>query len=202
MTKISALLAGVAALALLGGTYVAIQMRTDAACAGVAIAGGAIGGPFTLVDQTGAEVTDVDVITKPSLIYFGYTFCPDVCPIDVSRNADAVDILAEDYGLSVKPVFVSLDPKRDTPEVLSEFTDAMHPDMIGLTGSEDQVAAIASAYRAYRNVPDSDDPYYLVDHSAFTYLMMPETGFAEIYRREVAPEAMAESLACFVEAAS
>jgi len=175
-----------------------------AMCRDAAVAGaGSIGGPFELIDETGAVVSETQVIDGPALVYFGYTFCPDVCPVDVARNADAVEILAEDYGMSVKPVFVSVDPARDTPDVLRDFTDAMHPDMIGLTGSEEQVAAATKAYRAYRSVPaDPEDEYYLVDHSAYSYLMLPETGFAEIYRREVTPEAMAESLACFVEAQS
>ena len=111
------------------------------------IAGGVqIGGPFTLVDENGATVTDAEVIDEPSLIYFGYTFCPDVCPLDNARNAEAIEIL-ESRGQSVKPVFISIDPARDTPEVLRDFTDNLHPRMLGLTGSEEQVKAASQAYR-------------------------------------------------------
>ena len=120
------------------------------------MAGGSaqIGGPFELVSETGETVTDADVIDKPTLIYFGYTFCPDVCPLDAARNAAAVDIL-EERGDMVKPVFISVDPARDTPEVLAEFTDYLHPRMVGLTGSPEQVRAASKAYRTYYQAQDS-----------------------------------------------
>jgi protein SCO1/2 len=174
------------------------------ACRSTAVAGaGAIGGPFELTSETGARVTERDVIDGPALIYFGYTFCPDVCPVDAARNADAATILTEDYGLAVKPVFISVDPRRDTPDVLADFTDALHPEMLGLTGSPEDVDRVVRAYKAYASVPaEPEDEYYLVDHSAFTYLMLPEIRFAEVYRREVTPAEMAESLACYIREAA
>jgi protein SCO1/2 len=172
-----------------------------AQCRESQIAGGAgsIGGPFTLIDQTGRTVTDADVITKPTLIYFGYTFCPDVCPIDTVRNAEAVDIL-EERGIEVTPVFISIDPKRDTPEAVGEFASNVHPRMIGLTGTEEQVRAASVAYKTYYSVQPSDDDNYLVDHSTFTYLVLPGDGFVDFFRREVSPDEMAERVACFVGA--
>lgn len=185
-------------------TYALTQRGADrfAQCRTSAVAGGAgaIGGPFTLVDETGATVTDKDVITRPSLIYFGYTFCPDVCPLDVARNAEATDAL-EEMGYEVTPVFISIDPKRDTPEVLAEFTDVMHPRMIGLTGSEEQVKAASLAYRTYFRINDTGDDYYLVDHSTQTYLVLPGHGFVEFFGRDVTPEDMAQRAACFIDAA-
>ncbi|WP_375258250.1 SCO family protein [Citreimonas sp.] len=170
-------------------------------CRGSVVAGGAgdIGGPFELVNTEGETVTDADVLTKPSLVYFGYTFCPDVCPLDVARNAQAVDLLAE-RGVDVQPVFISVDPNRDTPEVLADFAANMHEDMVALTGSEAQVKAASDAYRTYFSIRDSGDEYYLVDHSTFTYLMLPGHGFVEFFRREASPEEMADKVACFVEA--
>lgn len=206
MTKLYAGLAVAAVVAVIGGSVAWTTLRAPqdafAQCRSSAIAGGtaAIGGPFTLVSETGATVTDTDVITKPSLIYFGYTFCPDVCPFDVARNADAVDILTEE-GYDVQPVFISVDPERDTPERLAEFTDFMHPDMIGLTGSDEQVRAASQAYRTYYQRQAGDDEFYLVDHSTFTYLVLPDAGFVEFYRREAMPEEMAESAACYIDAA-
>ena len=172
-----------------------------AQCRSGVVAGGAgdIGGPFTLVDGDGTTVTEADVMTRPSLVYFGYTFCPDVCPWDVARNADAVDILQDD-GYDVQPVFISVDPERDTPEVVGRFADAMHEDMIGLTGSVEQVRAASRAYRTFYAKQDSDDEFYLVDHSTFTYLMLPGHGFVEFFRREVSPEEMAAQTACFLDA--
>ena len=171
-----------------------------AQCRASTVAGGAgaIGGPFELVNAQGETVTDADVITEPSILYFGYTFCPDVCPLDVNRNAIAVDELQE-RGLSTTPVFISIDPQRDTPDVVGDFAENMHEKMIGLTGSPEQVKAASKAYRTYYRAQDTDDEFYLVDHSTFSYLVLPEHGFVEFFRREISPEQMADTVACFVE---
>ena len=158
----------------------------------------AIGGPFTLVNQAGATVTDREVFTKPSLVYFGYTFCPDVCPLDNARNAEAVDVL-EERGLEVTPVFISIDPARDTPDVLAEFVSVMHPRMIGLTGSEAQVKAASQAFKTYFKVQDPTEEYYLIDHTTFTYLMLPDIGFVDFFRRDETPDQMADRVACFLD---
>ncbi|SIT81000.1 SCO family protein [Pontibaca methylaminivorans] len=173
-----------------------------AQCRGSQVAGGAaqIGGPFELVDSQGRTVTDKDVITQPALIYFGYTFCPDVCPIDVARNAVAVDLLKE-QGHAVTPVFISIDPRRDTPEVVGEFAEAIHPDMVGLTGSPEQVKAASQAYKTYYQAQPSDDEYYLVDHTTMSYLVLPDEGFVEFFRRDTGPEELAGRAACFLDAA-
>ena len=189
-------------VALLGGTagYVMVNQSDDifADCRSSTVGGGDIGGPFTLVDETGATVTDKDVLTKPSLVYFGYTFCPDICPLDSARNADAVDILAE-QGFDVTPVFITIDPARDTPQVVASFTENLHPKMNGLTGSEEQVKAASAAYKTYFRKQASEDPdFYLMDHSTFTYLVLPQTGFVEFFRRDDTAEQMAERTACFL----
>ncbi len=174
--------------------------QTFAECRAGAVAGD-IGGPFTLVNTAGQTVTDADIVTEPVLLYFGYSFCPDVCPFDVARNAEAVDILA-DQGISVTPVFVSVDPARDTPEQLGAYAEAMHPDMIGLTGTPAQVKAAADAFRVFYRVPENpEDEFYIVDHTTFTYLLMPGEGFVEYFRRELPPAEMAERVACFANAA-
>jgi protein SCO1/2 len=165
------------------------------------VAGGNIGGPFELMTASGDTVTDRDVITAPTLVYFGYTFCPDVCPFDAARNGEAVALL-EERGYQADSVFISVDPDRDTPEMVADYVSYMHPRMVGLTGTPEQVKAASKAYKTYykKQTPaDGDDEYYLVDHSTFTYLMFPDTGFAEFYRREVTAEQMADSVACFIE---
>ena len=171
-----------------------------ASCRSSAVAGGVgqIGGPFNLLDSAGKTVTEADVITAPSLVYFGYTFCPDVCPMDTIRNAEAVDVL-EENGKTATPVFISIDPKRDTPEVVGDYAEAIHPRMIGLTGSPEQVKAASRAYRTYYKAHDDDDEYYLVDHSTMTYLVLPEHGVVEFFRRDVGPEALAAKAACFID---
>lgn len=167
-------------------------------CGDTSVAGSAIGGPFELVSETGETVTDVDVITKPTLVYFGYTFCPDVCPLDSARNAQAAYIL-EEQGIDLGTVFISVDPPRDTVEVVRDYTDNFHENMIGLTGTPEQVKVASQAYKTYYRAQDDDPEFYLVDHSTQTYLMFPETGFATFFRRDNTPEQVAEISACFID---
>ena len=202
MTKLYASVAAIGTLAFLGAsTWYVLSNRADdqfADCRESQVAGGDIGGPFTLVNTAGKTVTDKDVLKQPSLVYFGYTFCPDVCPVDMARNADAVDILAK-QGIKVTPVFITIDPERDTPEALADYAANLSPDLVALSGSADQVKTAAQAYKAFYAKQDTGDEYYLMDHSTFTFLMLPDTGFAEFFRREVTAEQMAESVACFVK---
>ncbi len=196
-------LAAISLVAVVLVTLYAVTQRAGsdrfASCRTGRIAGtAAIGGPFTLTDENGRSVTDADVLTKPSLIYFGYTFCPDICPTDTARNAEAIDAL-EEQGYEVTPVFITVDPARDTPEVLKEWTDYVHPRMIGLTGTDEQIAAAAKAYRTYYKAPeDPEDEYYLVDHMTQTYLMLPDVGFVEFFQRELEAEDLANRVACFL----
>lgn len=205
MLKVYAGLAVAGVAALLGGTaWYVMQSRSDdpyAQCRQSVVAGGAgaIGGPFTLVDQTGATVTQTQVIDKPTLVYFGYTFCPDVCPIDNARNVEAVDVLDE-KGYDVTPVFITVDPKRDTPEVMAEYAGMMHPRMKALTGTPEQIDAAAKAYRIYyQSQQKPGEDYYLVDHMTFTYLMHPTQGFLEFFKRELTGEQLAEQVSCFLD---
>lgn len=188
---------------LTGQSYLGGSDDPFAPCRSSRIAGGAaaIGGPFTLMDENGERVTDKDILSKPALVYFGYTYCPDICPTDVARNAEAVDIL-EERGYEVTPVMISVDPGRDTPEVLKEWTDYLHPRMIGLTGTEAEIKAVAQSYKTFYKVPDDpEDGSYLVDHMTHTYLMLPGTGFAEFFNRDETAETLAEKAACFLDAA-
>eukprot|EP00051_Salpingoeca_urceolata_P032974 m.499208 g.499208 ORF g.499208 m.499208 type:complete len:208 (+) comp56891_c0_seq1:15-638(+) len=206
MQRLAAIASFAALVAISGGVWYATQRTGSddpyAQCRTSKVAGGSeqIGGSFNLLNKAGEAVTDKDVITKPSLVYFGYTFCPDVCPFDVARNADAVDELdARNYD--VTPVFISIDPERDTPEVVGEFSELIHERMIGLTGTPEQVKAASQAYRTYYRKQENGDPdYYLVDHSTFTYLVLPEAGFVDFFRREVTPEEMADRVACYIDA--
>ncbi len=204
MLKIYSALAIVAVVGLLGGTALVAwqQKQSDpfASCRGSAVATGAaaIGGAFTLVDEDGKTVTDKEVLAKPSLVYFGYSFCPDVCPFDAARNAEAVDILAE-KGIDVTPVFITIDPERDTPEVMKDFTENLSPKMVGLTGTVEQTTAASRAYKTFFKKQDSGDEFYLMDHSTFTYLMLPGKGFADFFGRDDTPQQMADRTACFIE---
>jgi len=203
MTRNFAMAAAVAVAALLGWSayYIWASRSSDAfaTCRQGQVAGGDIGGPFTLIDPTGREVTDAEVLSKPSLVYFGFTFCPDVCPLDLARNTEAVDIL-EERGFDVTPVFISIDPKRDTPQVMADYARNMHPRLFALTGSDDQVKAASQAYKTYFKAQDAEDDFYLVDHTTMTYLMLPGSGFAEFFTRDVMADKMAETVACFLTA--
>ncbi|WP_417245336.1 SCO family protein [Celeribacter sp.] len=204
--KTIAISAGVVFVALIGtGAWYVTRSSGDdafAQCRTAAVSGGtaAIGGPFELVNEDGVTVTDQDVFTKPTILYFGYTFCPDVCPLDNMRNADALRLL-EERGYDAQTAFISIDPERDTPEVMKEFTSLFHEDMIGLTGTPEQVKVASSAYKTYYKKQDGDPEYYLVDHSTFTYLVFPEVGFVDFFKRDDTPEQMADRVACFIDAA-
>jgi protein SCO1/2 len=194
------------AAAVVTGTVLYLQREPAgddryAACRTGQIAGAAdVGGPFTLVDGSGRTVTDSDVIAGPALIYFGYTFCPDVCPLDVARNAQAINLL-EERGQIVLPVFISIDAGRDTPEFVDAFAKNNHPRMIGLTGSAEQVAAASRAYRTFYRKHDDEDPeFYLIDHSTFSYFVTPEDGFVAFFRRDLSPAELADRIGCFLDA--
>lgn len=195
-TAASVAVAGIAAMAL-----APLWTGTDAFadCRGSQVAGGDIGGPFTLVNGQGETVTDAEVITKPSILYFGFATCPDVCPLDLSRNAQAVDILA-DQGTEVTPVFITIDPARDTPEVVAEYAGLFHPEMVGLTGTPEQVDAAARAYRVYYAKLGDDPETYTMDHTAYSYLVLPGAGVVDFVNRDEPPETVAQRMACFVEA--
>ncbi|MHA6265502.1 SCO family protein [Aliiroseovarius sp. CAU 1755] len=206
MLRVYAATGAIAIAALLGATWYVTsgdgdkfaQCRASAVGTGVA----SIGGPFELIDETGKQVTDTDVITKPTLLYFGYTFCPDVCPLDNARNAAALRLLQE-RGYDAQAVFISVDPERDTPEQLADFTSYMHDDMIGLTGTPEQVKAASQAYKTYyrkQEPEEGQEEYYLMDHSTFTYLVLPQTGFLEFFKRDETPEGMADRVGCFIDA--
>ncbi|PCH71841.1 MAG: SCO family protein [Rhodobacteraceae bacterium] len=199
LSRTTIALVGFVALGAAGlATYTILGPRDPASCAQSQVAGATIGGPFTLVDETGRTVTDRDIITKPSLVYFGYTFCPDVCPTDSARNAEALDLL-QSRGIDAQALFISIDPERDTVEQVAEFTDLFHPDMIGLTGSSEQVAAVSKTYKTYFAKQETGDEYYLMDHSTFTYLVLPDLGFVDFFRRDTTPETIANTVACFAE---
>ena len=201
-------LSAVVAAAALGGAawWVLRGSASDdpfAACRATSVGTGvaSIGGPLSLIDENGDAVTEAQVISKPTLVYFGYTFCPDICPTDNARNAEAIDLLAGE-GYDVGMALISVDPERDDPERLRDFTDYLHPEAMGYTGTMEQIQAAAQAYKAYFRKEDNADPeFYLVDHSTFTYLMLPGTGFADFFKREVTPAEMAERTACFIDAA-
>ena len=198
MAKRFAMISSAAMAVLLAVLIYFAYFRTDAhQCTDARVAGGAdlIGGSFELTAHTGEVVTEQDVITGPTLIYFGFTFCPDFCPLDISRNLAAVDIAAS-RGVSVKPVFISIDPARDTVDVVADYVAAYDPRLLGLTGTAEQVDVASKAYRTFYRKNGEGDEDYLMDHSTHSYLM-DKDGFKTFMRTDMSPEDVAEQLVCF-----
>ncbi len=139
-----------------------------------------VGGPFSLVNQDGRRVTEKDFLGRYMLVFFGYTYCPDVCPTELQVMSAALDQMGPEAD-RIQPVFVSIDPARDTPEVLKAYVGNFNPRLIGLTGTPEEVATIAKAYRAYYakagNAGAATD--YLMDHSSIIYLMGPDGRFVK-----------------------
>jgi cytochrome oxidase Cu insertion factor (SCO1/SenC/PrrC family) len=132
---------------------------------------GPVGGPFALTDHVGRRRTEADFRGKLLLIYFGYMFCPDICPTDLQAMGSAIDRLGPS-GDSVQPLFITLDPERDTPDQLADYVTAFHPRLVGLTGSEGEIKSVARAYKVYyTRATDPRTTDYILNHSAFIYLV-------------------------------
>jgi protein SCO1/2 len=154
-----------------------------------------VGGPFALVDQAGNQVTEQDFAGRFMLVYFGYTWCPDFCPMSLTTMVQALDLLAPEQAAQVVPVLITVDPGRDTVEQLAEYVPLFHPRLVGLTGTPEQTAAAARAYRVYFNKVEEGDPdAYLMDHSTFIYLMGPEGEYRRHFGASATPEEVAEGL--------
>ncbi len=153
-----------------------------------------IGGAFELVDFNGKPFTDKDLKGKYSLIYFGYTYCPDVCPTELQTMTEALERLGP-LAKKIRPIMISVDPERDTPKDMKEYLSNFHPSFIGLTGSYDQVKKACAAYRVYfRKTDQKSASDYLMDHSAIVYLMDPEGKFLKHFAYGMSPEKMARGL--------
>jgi len=151
-----------------------------------------VGGPFVLKDLEGKLFTDEDLRGRYSFVYFGFTHCPDICPDELDKMATIIDLVKEKAGGAnvMRPVFITCDPARDTPEVLQKYLREFHPDIIGLTGSYEQVKNVCKQYRVYFSTPEhvKTGEDYLVDHSIYFYLMDPEGDFVECIGRQDTPE--------------
>jgi cytochrome oxidase Cu insertion factor (SCO1/SenC/PrrC family) len=153
-----------------------------------------IGGPFTLTDQHGERVTEQDFAGRFMLVYFGYTFCPDICPTSLTVMTAALDQLPEEQAAQVVPILITVDPARDTVEQLASYAPLFHPRLVALTGSEDEVREAARAYRVYYHVPDAEGDDYTVDHSTFVYLMGPDGSYRTHFGIDASPDAVAEAI--------
>ena len=173
--------AALAMLRTLGFTSDALIFRLAAALSLVLLLAGpapthaaGIGGPFSLVDHHGNEVTEKTYAGKYLLVYFGYTYCPDVCPTELLVLGQTLDLLG-DKAARIQALFITVDPERDTPEKLAEYLPDFHPDLIGLTGTAAEVKNVARAYRGYfrKSSGEATEGAYLVAHTSLVYFMDP-----------------------------
>lgn len=151
-----------------------------------------VGGPFALVDQNGEAVTEETYRGKVMVVTFGYTFCPDMCPTTLAMLGQALDRLGPE-AKDVQPIFITVDPERDTPEVLAAYVPHFHPSLVGLTGSPEAIAAVAKAYKVfYAKAGDTESSEtYLMDHSTVTYIMDRDGRYAAFLSHGADPETMA-----------
>ncbi len=154
-----------------------------------------VGGPFSLTDHTGARVTQDDFLGRPMMLYFGYTFCPDVCPTSLQVLAVALEEMGEEADV-IQPVFVTIDPARDTVEQMAEYVGYFGDDFIGLTGTDEEIADIARTYRVYYGKVDGEsEDDYLMDHSSIFYLMGADGKFVKHFSYTTDPEQLALDIA-------
>ncbi|MFN0192870.1 MAG: SCO family protein [Aestuariivirga sp.] len=157
-----------------------------------------VGGPFTLVDHTGKRVTEATYRGKYMLIFFGFTYCPDVCPTELQVMSAALDELGA-AGEAIQPIFITVDPERDSPETMKAYVANFHPRMVGLTGSLEEISAVAKAYRVYFKKSGEGDAY-LMDHSSIVYLMDKEGKFLKHFTYSTDAKALAKGLSEAIEA--
>jgi protein SCO1/2 len=175
-----------------GALFALVHRDTPRGAAGTLLAS-AIGGPFRLVDQNGNTVTEADLKGKWSLVYFGYTHCPDACPTALNDIAIALDQLGPKRE-AVRAVFITVDPERDTPEVLKEYVTSFDAAILALSGSPEEIARAAKAYRVYYAKHPEPGGDYSMDHSSVIYVMDPEGRFTASFTHQSTPEEIAERL--------
>ena len=159
----------------------------------VATASSAVGGAFSLTDQTGKAVTEKDFVGRPTLVFFGFTHCPDICPTKLFEMTQMLDKLGSDAD-KVNVAFITVDPARDTQALLATYLGSFHPRIRGLTGSEADVAKAMRAYRAFARKVPQDGGNYTMDHTVFVYLMDRNGQFVSTFDVQRDPEAAARDL--------
>jgi protein SCO1/2 len=191
-----------AVIAILAVTGIVLWRIADSGPGASAASGVSIGGPFTLTDQTGATVTDKTYDGSWRLIYFGYTFCPDACPTELGVMAQAIEEMGP-AGQKVQPIFITIDPDRDTVQQLKTYVPLFDKRLVGLTGTPQQIAAVAKAYKVYyakADQPGVDAKSYGMNHSSFVYLMDPKGKFLTVFSSDTDSDKMASEIKRYMDA--
>ena len=160
---------------------------------GLSVQAAALGGPYALIDHTGVPVSEQSFRGQYQVMVFGYTFCPDVCPTTLTAITEAMELLGP-AAEKVQPLFVSVDPERDTPAIMADYVAAFHPRMIGLTGSPAQIKEIAQSYRVYYSKVETGDGFYPLDHSAYIYVLGPEGAILTYLKHDATPQVIATAI--------
>jgi protein SCO1/2 len=168
----------------IAGVVAAYQIKQEESAHGIAVTATDFGGPFTLVNTNNETVTEKEFEGKWRLIYFGFTYCPAICPTELQKMASALNDMGP-VGEEIIPIFISVDPERDTVDVMRRYVELFHPRLIGLTGTVQQVEEAKKSYKIYSaKVKDDTMTDYTVDHSSFIYLMNPDDDLVRIFRIE------------------
>lgn len=184
-----------------GGAYLVQSIYSPEPLRSTSSGEAAIRSKFALTDHTGNRVTEADFYGRWQIVFFGFTYCPDVCPTTLAYLADVFNRLG-DRGERIAPIFITIDPSRDTPDVMAEYVRAFHPKLVGLTGSDAEIAAAAQAFRVYyEKMEDASAPDgYLMAHAGHIYLMTPKGRFETVFREhEQTSQEMAADLASRIE---
>eukprot|EP00923_Selenidium_pygospionis_P036044 GHVN01063258.1.p1 GENE.GHVN01063258.1~~GHVN01063258.1.p1 ORF type:complete len:311 (+),score=55.93 GHVN01063258.1:431-1363(+) len=159
-----------------------------------------LGGPWTLTDHNGKEVSDEDFRGKYQIVYFGFTYCPDICPQELEKQSEAVEILDKKYGEIIQPIMITVDPQRDTPEKLKEYCEEFHPRLMGFTGTPDKIKEVAKLFRVYFNTGiKSSEGDYLVDHSIISYIIGKDGKFVDFYGKNMTVLEIVKKLTDIIE---
>ncbi len=161
------------------------------------VAGVQIGGPFALTDQNGETKTEKSWPGQYLILYFGFTHCPDVCPLGLNNITEALNALPDDTVSRIQPVFITVDPLRDNADALKNYVPLFHKKLVGLTGTEQQIEDVKKAYRVYAQ-KQGDGRDYMVNHSAFTYLMSPKGELLRAFPHNTPPSEMADVIKEFL----
>ncbi|KAM0840043.1 hypothetical protein ACQ4PT_059923 [Festuca glaucescens] len=171
-----------------------LKNKTNSVKPAQSVGTAAIGGPFSLLNHDGKPVTEKDFLGKWTLLYFGFTHCPDICPDELQKMSAALNKIKEKEKLEIVPVFISVDPERDTVEQVHDYVKEFHEDLIGLTGTSEEIRKVARAYRVYYMKTEEEGSDYLVDHSIVMYLMNPKMEFVKFFGKNYDEDTLAQGI--------